>query len=108
MKTSTTSSTLSPFASPWAQNLMKTHAAPTDTLSLPPPTIAVLPSEERATDLPWFAFPTAPVPTSFAPCCAQTPPVLVKTHAAPADELSANPPTIAVLPSEESATEKPC
>ena len=32
----------------------------------------------------------------------------MKTHAAPVPALSAGPPTIAVLPSADSATEKPC
>src|SRR5450759_1182455 len=37
-------------------------------LSLGPPTMAVLPSEENATDQPWAAVPTAPLPTSLLPC----------------------------------------
>src|SRR5260221_66921 len=87
---------------------MKTHAAPALELSAGPPRIAVLPSEERATERPCFAFPTAPIPTSLAPCCDQTPALRVNTHAAPAFVLSEDPPTIAVLPSEERATEAPC
>jgi hypothetical protein len=53
---------------------VKTHtapapAAPGTPLSLSPPTLAVLPSADSATEKPWSAFPTAPVPTSFGPCC---------------------------------------
>src|SRR5580700_6936218 len=62
---------------------VKTHAAPSWLLSPYPPTIAVLPSAESATDQPWSAAPTAPLPTSLAPCWVQTPPLRVKTHAAP-------------------------
>src|SRR5262249_57225347 len=67
------------------------------------PTIAVLPSAESATDMPWRAFPTAPLPTSFLPCCVQVAPLRVNTHAPSAPQ----PPTMAVLPSAESATEIP-
>jgi hypothetical protein len=86
---------------------VKTHAAPARELSLSPPTIAVLPSADSATEVPWRAFPTAPLPTSLVPCWLQTPPLRVKTHAAPADELSESPPTIAVLPSADSAMATP-
>src|SRR5262249_12381121 len=48
---------------------VNTHAAPAVLLSLIPPTITVLPSADSATDRPCCAFPTAPVPTSFGPCC---------------------------------------
>src|SRR5262249_35694187 len=54
---------------------VNTHAAPagpTDggrsrsaLLAPGPPTMAVLPSADNVTDMPWFALPTAPVPTSF-------------------------------------------
>ena len=54
------------------------------------------------------AFPTAPVPTSLAPCWVQTPPLRVQTHAAPASPLSQRPPTMAVLPSAERETDWPC
>src|SRR5258706_6734820 len=87
--------------------LVNTQAAPTLVLSRYPPRIAVLPLEERATETPRAAAPVSPVPTSFAPCCVQTPALLVKTHAAPAFPLSAGPPTRAVLPSAERATECP-
>src|SRR6516165_7610838 len=82
---------------------VNTHAAPVLPLSDHPPTMAVLPSAESATDMPWRAFPTAPVPTSFLPCCVQVPPLRVNTHAPSAPQ----PPTTAVLPSAESATDIP-
>src|SRR5262245_45393436 len=96
---------------------VNTHAAPaaprpkgTDRshgLSPGPPTIAVLPSADSATDMPWLALPTASVPTSFLPCCVQTPPLRVNTHAAPVLLLSDHAPTMAVLPSADSANDIP-
>ena len=87
---------------------VKTHAAPTPRLSPGPPTMAVLPSADSATEVPWSAAgPAAPVPTSLLPCWVQTPLLRVKTHAAPTSELSPGPPTMAVLPSADSATEVP-
>jgi hypothetical protein len=53
------------------------------------------------------ACPTAPEPTSFVDCWVQTPPFRVQTHAAPPPLLSLGPPTMAVLPSAEMATELP-
>src|SRR5262245_51418019 len=47
---------------------VKTHAPPVALLSDGPPTMAGVPSAEMATDAPWLAAPTAPVPTSFGPC----------------------------------------
>src|SRR6516165_3372043 len=82
---------------------VNTHAAPALPLSDHPPTMAVLPSADNATDMPWRAFPTAPLPTSFLPCCVQVPPLRVNTHAPSAPQ----PPTMAVLPSAESATDIP-
>src|SRR5262245_55926030 len=82
---------------------VNTHAAPVLPLSDHPPTMAVLPSAESATDMPWRAFPTAPVPTSFLPCCLQLPPLRVNTHA-PSASL---PPMTAVLSSAESAAAAP-
>src|SRR5438309_1502711 len=70
--------------------------------------MAVFPSAERDTETPCAAFPTAPEPTNLAPCCVQTPPLLVQTHAAPAALLSRFPPTMAVLPSAERDPETPC
>src|SRR5262249_40870169 len=88
---------------------VNTHAAPaapaapsqngTDRLhglSPAPPTMAVLPSADNATDVPWRALPTASPPTSFLPCCVQTPPLRVNTQAAPVLPLSDHPPTMAV------------
>src|SRR6478672_3909416 len=96
---------------------INTHAAPagprpkgTDRshgLSLGPPMSAVLPSADSASDMPWLAAPTAPEPTSFLPCCDQIPRLRVNTHAAPVLSWSDQPPTIAVLPSADSATEAP-
>src|SRR5262245_40641998 len=96
---------------------VNTHAAPaaprpkgacrSHRLSPGPPTIAVFPSEDNATDVPWRALPTASLPTSFLPCCVQTPPLRVNTQAAPVLLLSDHPPTMAVLPSADSATDIP-
>src|ERR1043165_8669129 len=71
------------------------------------PRTAVLPSADKATDVPWRALPPAPLPTNFFPCCVQTPPERVKIHAAPMLLLSAGPPTMAVLPSPDNATTMP-
>src|ERR1700674_3249457 len=87
---------------------VNTQTAPALLLSKKPPSITVLPSEEMATERPWSASPTAPVPTCFVPCCVQTPPVRVNTQTAPALPLSPTPPSITVFPSEETATEVPC
>src|SRR5664280_1696458 len=87
--------------------LVQTHVAPMLPLSLGPPTMAVLPSPERATDTPCCADADTPEPTSFVPCGAQLTPVVVQIHAAPALPLSLDPPTMAVLPSAERATETP-
>src|SRR6516164_3657679 len=70
--------------------------------------MAVLPSPDSATDEPQLGLPTALPPTSLVPCWLHTPPARVKTHAAPSRELSSNPPTMAVLPSPDSATDQPC
>src|SRR5450759_1358304 len=70
--------------------------------------MAVLPSAESETEVPCKAFvPSAPEPTSLV-CWVQAPPLLVQTHAAPAPPLSVSPPTMAVLPSAERDTERPC
>src|SRR5262249_1379860 len=69
--------------------------------------MAVLPSADSATEKPWKAPPTAPVPTSLPPCWLHTPPLRVNTNAAPALLLSFGPPAMAVLPSAEIATELP-
>src|SRR5262249_34518326 len=52
--------------------------------------------------------PEAPVPISFDPCCVHVVPLRTKIHAAPMLLLSWGPPTMAVLPSEEMATPRPC
>src|SRR5262249_17415572 len=83
---------------------VNTHAAPVLLLSDQPPTMAVLPSADSATDIPWRAFPTAPVPMSFLPCCVQALPLRVHTHPPPL----LPPPSMAVLPSPETATDFPC
>src|SRR6266446_2439004 len=99
---------------------VNTHAAPVVLLSLGPPTMAVLPSPDRATDAPWDHNPppySLVVPTSLLPCCLQAPPLRVNTHAAPEGPtkgdrsrsalLGPGPPTIALLPSADSATDMP-
>src|ERR1700682_120994 len=74
--------------------------------------MAVLPSAERDTQLPWLPFtatwPPAPVPTNLFPCWAHDPPLRVKIQTAPTPALSEGPPTIAVLLSADMATERPC
>ena len=45
--------------------------------------MAVLPSAERDTEMPWLATPTVPVPTSLDPCWVQTPPLLVQNPRGP-------------------------
>src|SRR5438105_3514338 len=88
--------------------LVQTHAAPPAALpSIWPPTMAVLPSAERATAKPCCPDPTPPEPASLLPCCVHTPALRVQTHAAPAELLSSGPPTMAVLPSAEMATALP-
>src|SRR5262249_62244228 len=71
-----------------------THAAPVLLLSDQPPTRAVLPSAESATDMPWRALPPAPLPMSLLPCCVHRPPLRANTHAPSAP----HPPTLARLP----------
>src|SRR5262249_28188487 len=83
---------------------VNTHAAPVVLLSDHPPTMAVLPSADSATDMPWRAFPTAPVPMSFLPCCVQTLPLRVNTHAPSV----LHPPTMALSPSARPAAAIPC
>src|ERR1043166_2029175 len=99
------------FAPCWPHTLpvrLYTQAAPSPESSRLPPTTAVFPSADSETDSPCSAAPTAPVPTSFAPCWLHTPAVRVNTHAAPAFALSKFPPTTAVFPSADSATASPC
>src|SRR5262249_20933209 len=63
---------------------------------------------DSATEMPCFSPKTEPAPTNLLPCWLHTPPLRVKTHAAPVKLLSPSPPTMAVWPSPESATEAPC
>src|SRR5262249_27196638 len=98
------------FGPCWLHTLplrVNTHAAPIAPLSPGPPTMAVLPSPDSATDQPSWA---APVASLAVVLCGsvQLPPLRVNIHAAPASLLSDGPPTIAVLPSAETATAKPC
>src|SRR6516225_9328349 len=91
-------------------NGANTQAAPSVLLSKGPPTMAVLPSPESATEEPCPALPTTPVPTSFC-CWLHTPLGRVNTHAAPIelpDKDPKGPPMMAVFPSPESETERPC
>src|ERR1039458_2990263 len=46
-----------------------------------PPTIAVVPSADSATEKPWAAFPTTPDPVSLPPCWFHALLVRVNTHA---------------------------
>jgi hypothetical protein len=86
---------------------VKNHTAPIEPLSPGPPTIAVLPSVDSDTDQPSCEYPVASLAVSFC-CWVHVPPLRVKTHAAPVPLLSNGAPTMAVLPSVEIATEKPC
>jgi Transcriptional regulatory protein, C terminal len=52
-----------------------THVAPVTLLSPTPPTMAVLPSADSATEWPCLACPTASLPTSMLPCWVQTLPL---------------------------------
>ncbi len=63
---------------------------------------AVFPSAEMATDCT-SPTPTPPVPTRFAPCWLQVPFARTYTQAV----AGTTPPTIAVLPSADSATDAP-
>src|SRR5262249_32649410 len=88
---------------------VNTHAAPAEEprgASLIPPTRAVLPSADDATESPCWAGPAAPVPTSLLPCWVHTPPLRVNTHTAPAPPPSRSRPTMTVLPSTDTATGK--
>src|SRR5579864_414562 len=86
---------------------VKIHNAPRLAASAPPCTAAVLPSADNATDQPCIASPTAPVPISFGPCCVQIPPDRVKIQLAPTLSSSNAPPRMAVLPSEDKASDQP-
>src|SRR6266700_7016905 len=99
-----------PFETPGVRGLKcgcpNGHAAPSPPLSELPPSSAVPPSEESATDQPSCPGPTSPFPTSLFPCCVQRPLAPRRnTHAPPVR--SSGPPIKAVVPSPESATERP-
>jgi hypothetical protein len=68
--------------------------------------MAVLPSADNATEAPWPAYPTAPMPTSLV-CWVHAPLLRAYTNAAPVPKVSLGAPTMAVLPSADSATEMP-
>ncbi len=87
---------------------VKTQAAPRFAPSAGPPTSAVFPSPEIATDCPWLASPEVPVPTSLGPCCSQTPWERAKTQAAPVAASAFGAPEMSVSPSAEIATAYPC
>ena len=84
-----------------------THAAPKFVLSIFPPSTVVLPSAESATETPCRAAPELPVPNSLLPCWLHVIPERVNIQIAPIVSLSPDPPTIAVLPSAESAIDPP-
>ena len=97
-----------------------TQVAPAVLSSLGPPTIAVLPSPDSATEAPWDHNPppgALVVPTNLLPCWVHAPPLRMKIHAAPAGPtdgarsrsalLGPGPPTIAILPSADNATDIP-
>src|SRR6478609_3456023 len=71
---------------------VKTHAAPTPALSLPPPISAVSPSADSPTLKAKRPSPTSPAPVSLGPCWVHVSPAREKTHAAPTPPLSAYPP----------------
>src|SRR5437588_2271559 len=85
-----------------------THPAPVLLLSCQPPISAVPPSPDKATLTPCSAAPTAPLPTSFDPCCDHVDPERENTHAAPVLLLSCQPPISAVPPSPDTATLARC
>ena len=85
---------------------MNTHVAPLPPCLRGPPTIAVRPSADRATEEPCHALPTVPVPTNPF-CRVQTPPLRPNTATVPAPSCNGGSPTRAMLPSADRATEGP-
>src|SRR5262245_41871605 len=69
--------------------------------------MAVFPSADTATELPWYGWNAAPVPAGLAPGWLHTPPLPVYTHAEPTKSVSSGPTTMAVAPSADTATETP-
>src|SRR5207302_908845 len=81
---------------------------PSKLKSAGPPTTAVLPSPEIATELPRLIRETeASLTPSRGPCWFQVPLARAKTHAAPAAPLSSEPAVMIVLPSPETARAPP-
>src|ERR1022692_4439791 len=72
-----------------------------------PPTRAVLPSAVSAADWPRYRANAGSLPTSLLPCWVHWPLARVNTHTAPDVLLSPLPPSTAVLPSEDKATDMP-
>ena len=86
---------------------VKIHTAPALLLLPGPPIAATYPSAEKASEVPCFAAPVAPVPATLLPDCDQVLLLRVKVQKAPALELSPGPPIRTVLPSPEIATALP-
>jgi hypothetical protein len=84
---------------------LKTAAYPLSDDAPGAPTIAVFPSDERATEFPKYAL----VPAVDVSGCADPhdPPVNLKTAAYPSPDDAVDAPTIAVFPSDERTTEYP-
>src|ERR1017187_1957315 len=103
---------LAPFTTPpeameeMTGGIANAHAAPTPLLSQGPPKMAVLASADSATEKPCCT-PKTPKATSLSPCWAHTSPERVYTNAPPILRLSPGAPTMAVLPSADSATAEP-
>src|SRR5262249_1725630 len=84
------------------------HAPPAPELSLGPPTRAVLPSKDKATEAAKAGAPLIPLGMSVA-CCVQVPlPLRVNTSAVTIRLSSGGAPTMAVLPSPDRPTDQPC
>ena len=85
----------------WAQPMplrVNTHVAPVPLLSKNPPTAKVPPSADKATEVPWYAGPTVPVPMSLGPCWA-VPKLVLVTVKAVAD-MAGVPPVVEMVPVE--------
>src|ERR1043166_7956862 len=85
-----------------------THAAPGPPPSPGPPTIAVVPLPESATDQPCRDWVWDPMPTSLGPCWSHVLPFRANTHAAPRTPSSLTPPTRARPPLADNDTDQPC
>src|SRR5581483_4552247 len=80
------------------------HTAPTPKLSFPPPSMAIEPSAEIATPVPWLGWPAPSLATILLPRCVQIPPLRVNAQTAPTLLLSGGPPMSASLPSADIAS----